>query len=225
MKKKLNQRMNQELSVFKKFPNLDQANEMALLLKENNIAVVLVDNSPAMNITFSGNTLEDEIELKISQTDFQKAKTVLNNSVEISIEELDKNHYLREFSKIELYDILTKPDEWGEFDFLMARKLLESKGERIDEETINTFYKERINKLAIPKKSKWYWILLGYISSIFGGVIGIGIGWYLWSQKKTLPNGQKVNYYCFSDRINGRLMFFLGIVVFSTSLIIRFIYK
>ncbi len=214
--------MSIEFSVFKKFPTIEQANEIASLLEENNIQVTLVNNSPALDITFSGNTLQNEFELKILPKDFEKAISILNNEVDISLDQLDKNHYLFEFSVSELFDILLKPDEWSEFDFLLARKILESKGEKIDSESLRKFYKQRIIELSKPEEVKKHWIILGYLLSILGGVIGIAMGWYLWSYKKPLPNGQKVFYFSSSDRVNGKLMFFIGIVAFSISLSTRF---
>ena len=41
------------------------------------------------------------------------------------------------------------------------------------------------------------WVILGYISSLFGGVIGMFIGSILISAKKTLPDGRVV--YVFNE--------------------------
>ena len=118
-----------QLSVFKRFNDLSEAQKLAEILKDKGFDVELADNSPALDITFSGNTLDNQIELKIPGADFRKAKDLLFSELDINLEEIDPDYYLLDFSNEELQDILLKCDEWGEYDVLLARKILASKGE------------------------------------------------------------------------------------------------
>ena len=55
--------MEENYSIFRKFPTLEQANELKDLLGENGIESILADNVPPVDVTFSGNTLQNEVEI------------------------------------------------------------------------------------------------------------------------------------------------------------------
>ena len=98
-------------AVFRKFSDVDQAKELASTLKDNGIEYELVDNSPTFDVTFSGNTLQNEVQLKIKQVDFDKANKLLEEEAKNLINQVNKDHYLFEFTNEELYEIIMKPDE------------------------------------------------------------------------------------------------------------------
>lgn len=204
--------MTLDFAVFKKFSNLDQANELGAILTQNNIEHKLVNNSPQIDITFSGNTLQNEVQLLLIPSDFDKANQVLHAEAEKLIAEIDANYYLFDFTNEELYEIIMKPDEWGAFDYTLAQKLLKDRGVTVNEELVSTLRKQRIADLAKPEEGQKPWIYVGYFFAILGGILGLLIGWYLWTYTKTLPNGQKVNAYSESDQKQGRNIFFLGLV-------------
>ncbi len=204
----------EDFSTFEKFHSIELAQETALLLKEHGIEVLLEDISPAVDITFTGNPHEKEVELKIPQNDFEKAHSLLEKEVEIDIENVEKDHYLFEFTDEELIDIQAKPDEWGEFDLILSRKILASRGKDISDERIAELRNKRLAELAKPEPKQTGWIVVGYITSLLGGILGMTIGYVLWKQKKTLPNGQKVYTYREEDRSHGKLMLIIGAVVF-----------
>ena len=210
----------EDFSTFEKFHSIELAQETALLLKEHGIEVLLEDISPAVDITFTGNPHEKEVELKIPQVDFERAQTLLEKEVEIGIDNVDQDHYLFEFTDEELLDIQAKPDEWGEFDLILSRKILASRGKDISDEERDTLREKRLEELSKPEDKQTGWILLGYITSLLGGVLGMTIGYILWKQKKTLPNGQKVYTYREEDRNHGKIMLIIGVVVFPTLFII-----
>ncbi len=186
---------------------------------------MLEDISPAVDITFTGNPHEKEIELKIPQADFERAHTLLEKEVEIGIDNVDQDHYLFEFTDEELLDIQAKPDEWGEFDLILSRKILASRGKDISDEEIDTLREKRLEELSKPEDKQTGWILLGYITSLLGGVLGMTIGYILWKQKKTLPNGQKVYTYREEDRNHGKIMLIIGVVVFPALFLVWNFYQ
>jgi len=81
-----------------------------------------------------------------------------------------------DFSDEELYTILIKSDEWGEFDYVLAKKILQSRGKEINEEMIQLHKKQRIEDLAKTDESLPAWIYMGYASSFLGGLFGVFIG-------------------------------------------------
>jgi len=65
-------------------------------------------------------------------------------------------------------------------------------------------------------------VIIGYISSLFGGAFGIFIGRHLMSHKRVLPNGDKVFDYSEKDRKHGKRIQYIGIIVFIALFILRF---
>lgn len=213
--------MAEETNIFKKFSSLQQATDLKELLYTNGIDSVLADNIPPVDVTFSGNTLEHQYEIRIKQSDFKKAEKILERKAENLINEVDKDYYLFEFSDEELYDILLKSDEWNEFDYSLAQKILAQRGKLVDKDLLNSLKKQRLEQLAKPEESQKAWIMAGYIFAILGGLLGILIGYFLWTAKKTLPNGQKVYSYSENDRKQGKMIFIIAVIIFPVALILR----
>ena len=60
-----------------------------------------------------------------------------------------------------------------------------------------------------------------FMASLLGGFLGIIIGWYIWKSTKTLPDGNKVLSYNANDRKHGRIIFYLGIIIFPIAFALR----
>ena len=103
----------------------------------------------------------------------------------------------------------------------MAQKILIDRGQTINDDLINSLRKQRIEDLSKPEQGQKTWIYAGYLFAILGGLIGVFIGWYLWTYKKTLPDGQKVYAYSDSDQKHGRNIFIIGVIVFPIMTLIR----
>jgi len=215
--------MEDNYSILRKFPTLDQANELKDLLEKNGINSILADNVPPVDITFSGSTLRNEIEIRIKQSDFEKAEEIIERNAEELIDQIDKDYYLFEFSDEELYEILLKSDEWSAFDYTLAQKLLKQRGKSIDKELLNSLKNERLKDLAKPEENQRPWIVGGYVFSLLGGFLGLIIGYFLWTSKKTLPNGQKVYSYSKNDRKHGKYIFYIGLIIAPISLLLKVI--
>jgi hypothetical protein len=213
--------MREEYSIFRKFPNLDKALVLRDLLKDNGINSILDDNVPPLDITFSGSTLNNQIEIRIKQSDFEKAESILEKDAEDLIEKIDKDYYLFEFTNEELYEILLKSDEWSAFDYTLAQKILTQRGKSIDKELLNSLKTERLKALAKPEENQKPWIIGGYFFSFFGGFLGLIIGYFLWTSKKTLPDGTKVYSYSKNDRKHGKYIFYIGLIIAPSALLIK----
>lgn len=215
--------MKENYSIFKKFLTLEQANEVKELLKENGIESLLADNVPPVDVTFSGSTLQNEFEIRIKQSDFKKAEKILEKDAENLIDQIDKDYYLFEFTDEELYEILLKPDQWNALDYTLAKKILKQRGKPIDKELLNSLKNERLKDLAKPEENQNPWIIAGYIFSLLGGFLGLIIGYFLWTSKKTLPNGQKVYSYSANDRKHGKYIFYIGLIITPIALLLKVI--
>ncbi|MEZ4886965.1 MAG: hypothetical protein R3E32_19705 [Chitinophagales bacterium] len=210
---------NPNFAVFRVFPNVEQAEEMAEVLKNNGLAYKIIDNSPSFNPSFSLSTLENEVQLLLLASDFDQANEFLEKDAEMLVEDLDKDYYLFVFSNEELYEILAKPDEWNTFDYKLAQKILIQRGENVGSNFIEELKERRLQELAQPEDGEKHLIVGGYILAFGGGVIGLCIGWYLWKDKKILPNGQKVYHFSENHRKHGYKIFILGIIFFIVSLV------
>lgn len=213
--------MKENYSIFRKFPTLEQATDLKDLLSENGIESILADNVPPVDVTFSGNTLRNEIEIRLKQSDFKKAEDILEKNAEELIASIDKDYYLFEFTDEELYEVLLKSDEWNAFDYTLAQKILKQRGKSVDKELLNSLKKERLKDLAKPEENQKPWIIAGYIFSLVGGFLGLIIGYFLWTSKKTLPNGQKVYSYSANDRKHGKYIFYIGLIITPTALLLK----
>ena len=213
--------MKENYSIFRKFPTLEQATELKDLLNENGIESILADNVPPVDVTFSGNTLQNEIEIRIKQSDFKKAEDILEKNAEELIDQIDKGYYLFEFTDEELYEVLLKSDEWNAFDYTLAQKILKQRGKSVDKELLNSLKNERLKDLAKPEGNQKPWIIGGYVFSILGGFLGLIIGYFLWTSKKTLPNGQKVYSYSENDRKHGKYIFYIGLIIAPTAMLLK----
>ncbi len=213
--------MSEQFSIFRKFPTLEQAKELTTLFQQHEIESILDDNVPPVDVTFAGNTLQNEIEVRIKQSDFERAEKILEKNAEALIDNLDKDYYLFEFTNEELYEILLKPDEWNKFDYTLSQKILKDRGKSVDKELLNSLKNERLKELAKPEGNQKPWILTGYFFSILGGFLGLVIGYFLWTSKKTLPNGEKVYAYAEKDRKQGKYIFYIGLIIFPVALIFR----
>jgi hypothetical protein len=213
--------MKENYSIFRKFSNLEQATELKELLSKNGIESELADNVPTVDVTFSGSTLQNQIEVRIKQIHFKKAEQILEKDAENLINEIDRNYYLFEFTNEELYEILLKSDEWSTFDYTLAQKILVEKGKSIDKDLLNSLKNERLKDLAKPEENQKPWIIAGYVFALLGGFLGLIIGYFLWTSKKTLPNGQKVYSYSAKDRRQGKYIFYIGLIIMPIAMLLR----
>ena len=215
-----------DFAIFRRFNNAEQALEMAEELGNYQIEYQLIDDSPSVDITFTGNTdLQKETQLMIRQSDFEKAENILEEKAVAQLNDIASDYYLLDFTNEELNEIIEKPDEWNSFDYKLAQKLLKDRGLVVDDNYLKTLKEQRILELSKPENDQEGWIVFAYIVSLLGGMLGVLIGWYLWTMKKTLPNGQKIYAYSPKDRWHGKRIFLLGIILFLSEFLLALLYK
>lgn len=186
--------MAEIFQTFQNFNNAALAVELVERLKQQDIPYLLEENKKFLDPAFS-NDAEPDISIKLKPQDFVRAGEVLGEYYKGQIDGVDKDYYLFEFTDEELMEIVSKPDEWGHFDYQLAQKILKERDKEIKPEVAALLKAQRINELAKLETVHKYWIYLGYVSALLGGLIGIFIGWTLAYYKKTLPNGQRLFAY------------------------------
>lgn len=213
--------MENEYVIFRKFSSVEEAREMEVILNNHEIETIIGDNIPPVDVTFSGSTLLNEYEIQIKQDDFEKAEEIIQENAGDILDQIEKDHYLFDFTDEELFEILLKSDEWSAFDYTLAQRILEERGKTIDKDLLNSLKTQRLTDLAQPEGNQKSWIIGGYIFAFIGGLLGAIIGYSIWTSKKTLPNGEKVYSHSDEDRTQGKYIFYIGLIVFPLTIVIK----
>jgi len=133
---------------FQTFNDPGLASAIADKLKAQRIVCHVEKVEPLLEPSFFRNPVEPNIHLKVRVADLDRAHRVLEEHYEHQLQDVDPNYYLFSFSDIELLDIVAKPDEWGHFDYVLARELLAERGLPIPDETIRQMKQQRRRQLA-----------------------------------------------------------------------------
>ena len=216
------------LITFKSFNDKTIANEIAELLIDKGIECNVEDNSHYHNQTLAGATFENLINLKISPENFNTAREVLHNYYKDAVESTQSNYYLFEFTNEELLEIISKPDEWGEFDYLMSQKILNERGIEISEAVLDSMFKERSKEISQKEGINKAIIIEGYLYAFLGGIGAIIWGYSLVNSKKTLLNGEQTYTYGAAERKHGQRIFSLGcisLIIWVIIILISMFYK
>jgi len=214
--------MEPDFITYQRFNDIALANNLADILQRHNIIYTIEEESLTFNPTFVlNNELSNEYAVKIKSDDFEQVNQLLVEEETTNIDEVEADYYLFKFTNDELIDLLTKADEWSAFDYLLAQKILAERGITVDDNYLAELKEKRIEELKKPEPPQTIWVIIGYMTACLGGILGIFIGWYLLSSKKTLPNGEKVYNYNERDRKNGRNIFYLSIIIFAIATIAK----
>lgn len=216
--------MPDQFLTFKHFHQEETANDLIQKLKELHIDFEVEDNDAFVNDALPGKIAHRDISIKLKPTDFQVAEIELENYYRFLTGQVDDRYHLFGFSNEELEDIVEKPDEWGDFDYQLAQKILADRGKDINPQFVADLQKKRYDNLAVPETYHKGWIYFGYISAIIGGLFGIITGWYLYHSRKTLPDGRKVYSYREWERKHGKQILILGGIFLPVWLMIKIKY-
>lgn len=214
-----------ELRTFKRFHTAEQAAEIISLLQEHNIPIQYEEEVLLMDSLYVGQNFDQRHLVKIPAGFFSQADALLKSQITVSVEDVEPDHYLLSFSTEELKEVVIKKDEWGDFDYALALKLLEKQGVSYSPEELQTLGSSRLKTLAEPQGLPAVWLVTGYLSplllfmpipfSFTYSFIGIFIGAFVWLTKKTLPDGSRVNAFSEKTRNQGKWMIVSVIVLMA----------
>ena len=205
--------MTPDLLLFQRFISREAAQDVVALLAASGITgQVVADGSIADGIT----TFQPQPAalLLLRGADFGRAREVLREAVAAQAATVTDDHYLFTFTDEELRDVLTKPDEWSALDGALAQRILRERGRELPAAAVKALAAKRIETLAEPLEVPPFHLVLGYVSVVGGGLLGVLFGLYLMTSLTTLPNGSRVPAYVVSARRHGRVLVVLGAVVF-----------
>lgn len=215
--------MEDNFATYRKFIFKDDALDLIEILKEHKIDFILSDNSSRLDSTFGNDDNTKQFALKIERANFKKVEELEEDLISKSLDNVNKDYYLFEFSDEELIEIVLKSEEWNKFDYLLAQKILKERGKEVNLDLIKAINKRRIDDLKTEEASPKWLIYIGYLFSVLGGLIGIFIGLYLMNYKKTLPNGETIYGFGTEDRKSGKNVFICSIIGVIFWFIVRLI--
>ena len=217
--------MEEGLSTYRKFIYKDDALDLIEILEQNQIDYVLNDNSSRLDSTFGNDDNTKQFELQINKDDFDKVENLEENLIVTSLNNVENDHYLFEYSDEELMEIVIKKEEWSKYDYLLAQKILREKGKEVNPELLNVIKKQRTEELSKQEALPKMWIFFGYFFAIIGGFIGVMIGYTIMSYKRNLPDGNAVYLYKKEDKIKGQNILILSIIGIIFWITMRFLNK
>ena len=168
--------MNSDYKQFQVFNNIETLNTFTNLLSDNKIDFEVENNSKIFDPSFANNDFEKEYIVKIHPNDFEKVYDLEEEIIKNEIQNTPEDYYLFDYNNSELLDIINKRDEWNAFDYYLAKKILNDRGNLITEEKIIEIKKERIEELKKTTEIKSIWIILLYIITILGIFLPLFIG-------------------------------------------------
>jgi hypothetical protein len=138
------------LKKIKSFSDEAQFNDLLEILKKNDSPFQSEAYRERMD-SVSLINLPPQFVVKINSDNFERVFEILDYVATKEIFEIDKSHYLFNFSDEELFDLLAKTDEWSAFDYQLAQKILDEREKQVDKEFLNSLKKARIDTLAKPE--------------------------------------------------------------------------
>jgi len=221
-------------SIFRKSSDKAVIEEIAFILDQNNIHYEIIDNEKDFDPSFVTNVSKIDYQLLVFKDDFEVANESISNyfAKEVTVPE---DYYLLDYSNEELEDILYKKDEWNEFDYEVAKKILKNRGKNINDEDLILLNKKRTlvlkNEYEKPKEVE-HFIIIGYVFSVLGCILSLFWGILIFVSyaiaiaiiklKKQLPNGERIYYFNQKDRKHGKNILYLSLAftIFWTLLLI-----
>ncbi|MFD0749850.1 hypothetical protein ACFQZS_06830 [Mucilaginibacter calamicampi] len=212
--------MEKDLISFRTFDDLALAEDVANTLKQNGVQYELKTIAPKIDIATMTGAAKSYVIMAYA-ADFDRINDLLQQSELEDIEKVGSDYYLFGFTDEELFDVVTKADEWSAFDIVLARKILKDRGHDVSDGKVKQIQNDRIVELRQPEPSPTLWVILGYVFALLGGIIGVFIGRHLYAHKKTLPNGEMVFIYSENTRKHGRNIFYIATVCFVLAFLFR----
>jgi hypothetical protein len=215
--------MEPEFITYQKFDDPALAEELTDVLEENSIAYEVEEQAFRFDPSLVLSNAKTEYAVKIKSEDFDRVTQLLQTNEVQNIGGVEQDYYLFSFTDEELMDVVTKADEWSAFDVVLARKILADRGKEVSDEAIEKIHEERIEELRQPDPPQTLWITIGYMAAFLGGVLGVFIGWHIYTFKKTLPDGERIYGYTEHDRKQGKTILWLSSIIFVIAIIVRIV--
>lgn len=120
--------MASEFELFQLLHHRQVAEEMGKILDEEGIPYEIIQTRKYFDPSFAFNKVDPDVNLRLKPGDFSRARDVLEAYYMKLVENTEPDYYLFKFTDAELFDIISKPEEWGIFDHALARKIIKERG-------------------------------------------------------------------------------------------------
>jgi hypothetical protein len=179
-------------------------------------------NTAVDEVYMTMNEMATHYTLSLMAKDFPKVNALLKEDARKQNIYKEDDYYLRGLSNQELVEILEEPDQWHIVDVVGAQYLLDERGVTYTDDDVELMRLHKMIQLRRPKTASRSNLLLGYILSIFFGLLGIFMGLYYLNDKTVLPNGRKVLTFDHQSRAHGLQMVKISIFSSTVAIILAF---
>lgn len=210
-----------QYTTYEKFFNTEEAAPILAILKQHAIPFEFSAIPKTVDAVIAGGGPSYLYEVKIPRRQFEPVNRLLRDKIKVDLDEVDPDYYLFSFDDFELVEIINNPDEWGRLDFVIARKILETRGIVYTTEELDAIRNKKIETLAQPENEEKGWVYAGYFFALTGGFLGILIGLVLLQSTKTLPDGRKMHRYDEATRKQAKMILYLSLIVFAVCLTLK----
>ena len=209
--------MSSDLIEISRCRDAESVNEIKKHLNAANIPYRIGSTTTNFDITTIGSGGDPEVIISVSRANYSAARALMEEDL-LKID-IPEEHYLLTSSDEELAEIVGMPSEWSPFDVAHARRLAKERG--IDPVSIEEKCEERSQKLEQGTPASTSLLFFGWLFSILGGLIGVGIAWSLCYMKEKTLEGEYFTYDAKSREI-GKSMLLLACVMTAFTIILRF---
>ncbi len=193
--------------------------EVQGILQQEAIAFQLGSTDATFDSTHIGSGGDPVVIFSVAASDYSLAREALES---YSLKtDLPPNHHLQEASGDEIVDILANSRDWSPFDVAHARRIAGERG--IDLQLVRRGQEESRASVENGKAASKTLVFFGWLFSLGGGVIGIGIAWSICFMKEKTPEGDYFTYDK-QSRDAAKPMLVLGIAVAIFFVVARWIY-
>jgi hypothetical protein len=161
--------LDQDYAFYREFVNKAQADDFAALLDRWRIPYQINQPEPERH-AYPKPEHDKAVSIYLRRRDFKRANRVYEEAVLDIIEHINPDYYLFQFNTEELLEIVHKPDEWGAFDRILAKRILRERGVKITDEMADELYQERLK--AITNSSSEGPVSL-FLANLPGIIVGL----------------------------------------------------
>lgn len=230
---------------FQEFENREDAEKIALVLEENHIPVSIEKTPDLLDNVIIGRQYNNYVQLRIPADRFADAQKILIENTKVDLDSVDRNYMLFALTNEELMDVIAKPDQWGAYNYNLAKLILEERNMHVDNKKVDEIKLEYKKEIYETRSLNTIWLVLGYGFSILSliavftnnirallfvygfdllpGVLGIILGLYVINTKRTLPDGSQMLSFNDAARKHGWFMLVLAAIAVSLILARAFI--
>src|SRR5574343_219969 len=112
--------MEQDFVVYRRYSTQEEAEHVKQLFAKQAIEAKIAINTTDLEGTMAGASVNPKFELSLHQTDFERADELLIAANETSLDELDADYYLFQFTAEELEKPESGQTGWITFGYIMA---------------------------------------------------------------------------------------------------------